>query len=281
MNAERIKSIEIVWEQHFKFLAAFCGTVFLIVATWAVISWKAHDDKRQQIYDDLGDAAKNLKTISQNVVDGTAQIAPTLKGLQADESEVKDLIAALNNETVQSGASLRERLITVDGFIAKLGGVADEGKHQLKQNGDSVNKTIEESTKAVASLNKTITDADTTFTRLGNDGSLLLETANPRVRDILDHADAMIIDADGRIKAFEPIQSNLTGITSDFNRMTTDSANKLHSILYPEPVKGFWPNVKRAVGYVLTPALEGTRIYFQLKSLPVRITQPVPIFKTP
>jgi hypothetical protein len=268
--SERIKLIQINLEQHFKFLASLCGVVFLIVATWAAVSFKTNDDKRQAIYDDLGKAAKNLNDISENVKSGTAQIAPTLKGLQEDEGQIRDLISSLNNETVQTGASLRARLTTVDTLIVKLGGIADEGRTQLRQNGDAV-------ALAIGGLNTAIKDADTRVTKLLENGSLLLETANPRVANLLDHTDAVIVDADGAIKEFKPVATNLSGFTFDLHRMSTDSADKWHSILFPPPVKGFWPNVKRAAGFLLTPAIEGTRLYFTVKSLPVRITQPVPI----
>jgi hypothetical protein len=107
----------------------------------------------------------------------------------------------------------------------------------------------------------------------------MIETANPKLQAALDNMNTVIVDADGTIKAYQPVGVNLAGITDDFHKMTTDSKNKLHEILYPPPVKGFWPNAKRIATYLYRPAFDGVRLYYTLQSLPVRLTEPIPIGK--
>jgi len=134
---------------------------------------------------------------------------------------------------------LGARLQTLDSVLLSLRGVTDETRLQVKQNGDAAAKTL-------ASLNQTITDVDTRFSKVLDDGTLMLETANPKLQALLEHADNVIVDADGTIKSFQPITTNLTGITADFNAMTTDSKNKLHEILFPAPKHG-WARVGKCL----------------------------------
>jgi len=168
---------------------------------------------------------------------------------------------------------LTARLVTLDTVLVSVRGVSDEARVQVKHNGD-------EATKTLASLNRTISDVDTRFSKILDDGALMLETANPKLQELLDHTSAVMIDADGTIKSFQPVGVNLAGITADFNAMTTDSRNKLHEILFPAPKHG-WARVGQVATYLLRPVFEGARLYFQLTALPVRITQPVPLPKAP
>lgn len=127
---------------------------------------------------------------------------------------------------------LTARLVTLDGVLVSVRGISDEARVQVKQNGDKTAQTID-------SLNLFVKDSGARITKLLDDGSLMIETASPKLQDVLAHLDAVVVTANGTIEAYKPVAANLTGITSDFNAMTTDRKNKLHEILYPTPVKGF------------------------------------------
>jgi uncharacterized protein YoxC len=279
MNQERLKQISIGWRDPLYTLALALGcvclgaiTVVVIVGAFylipAIKDWRHANTATTKVYEEgLG----SVTDAAQNVKDATAQVAPTLKGLQAVEKETQGYVADLRTQTLTLTNGLDARLQTLDTLLVSVRGVADEARVQLKQNGEEARKTL-------ASLNRTITDVDTRFSKILDDGSLMLETANPKLQELLDHANAVMIDADGTIKSFQPVGVNLAGITSDFNAMTTDSKNKLHEILFPAPKHG-WARVGQVATYLLRPIFEGARLYFQLTALPVRITQPIPLGK--
>jgi hypothetical protein len=203
-------------------------------------------------------------------------VKPLMESLTAELLELKTQTAGIGETREQltgllsdARGELKPLLASLRGVTEEVMGVATETRTQIKQNGDEVTKTV-------ASLNRTITDLDTKVSKIFDDGTLMLETSNPKIQAILDNANAAIIDTDGRIKAFEPIQTNLAGITSDFNAMTTDSKKKLQEIFWP-PAKHGWARVGQVATYFLTPMFEGSRLYFSIKALPVRVTQPIPI----
>lgn len=272
MNAERFKSALIATHEPLKTLALLCGVTFLVVATWAAIRYTANDSRRQAVYDDIGEAAKNLKTLTANLGEGVAEVKPTLQRTQALEAELSGLTSDLRGHTATLMRGVDGRLQTVDTLLRGLTGVSDEASRQVKANGDA-------SAVLLASLNRTITDVDTRFSKLLDDGSLMLETANPKLLALLEHADAVVVTADGTIAAYKPVAEHLNGVAVNAEAMTADSRQKLHEVLWPPKVQGFWPNIRRTASWLLTPAMDGARIYFQLHSLPVRIIQPIPMLR--
>lgn len=280
MNQERreaLKQWSIGWRDPLYTLALVLGCVCLLAITVVVIvaaiyavpaikQWQHANAATTQVYE------AGLIEAIDNVKNGTAEVAPTLKGLQRIENEATGYVADLRRDTKIITSALNARMQTLDTLLVSVRGVSDEARIQVKQNGDATAETVK-------SLNVAVNDIRTSVTRLLDDGSLMIETANPKLQNLLDNLNTVVIDADGTIKAYQPVGVNLAGITSDFNAMTTDSKNKLHEILYPAPVKGFWPNVRRYASYLYRPVFDGVRLYYTLQSLPVRLTEPIPLRK--
>lgn len=260
-------------------LLLWLAVVALCITVYALWTWRNAENvvgaTSAEVQGTLKELRGVIKTVNEKLdaID-TPEVNQRVKDLGMSQAELDRLLVSVRKQSEWVTMAATARINQLGDNLTSLKAVTDETRAQIKQNGDEAAKTL-------ASLNRTITDVDTRFSKILEDGSLMLETANPKLQELLTRADAVMIDTDGTIKSFQPITTNLAGITADFNAMTMDSRNKLHSILFPEPVKGFWPNVKRVATFLLTPAMEGARIYFQLHALPVKITQPVPILKAP
>lgn len=255
-----------------------------VVGFNAFRTYSAHENDRQsRIYDPAARIMAHLEKASEGIENGSGQIAPTLLAGQKGLSEVQQAVSDLRSDSSKLVGSLLARMETLDSVIV-------EGRAQLKQNGDAVHATILSVTGLVDDQKIKIGNAEVALTRAANGLSTMIETDNPKIASILDHADTLMVSADGTVKAFTGLVgertvtkrsdgtdlisgTGLTGIAENFNGMTLDSRNKLHSILYPDPAKGFWGKTKRVFSYVLNPVLQGGQIYFKLTSLPVRITE--------
>jgi hypothetical protein len=287
MNQERLKQWSIGWRDPLYTLALALGCVCLLAITVVVIvgafyaipaikDWRHASAATTKVYEEgLG----SVTDAAQNVKAATAEVAPTLKGLQADEAEVKEYVVALRGQTQTLTAGL-------NGVLSSVRTVSDEARAQLKQNGDEAARTLASARTAIDDTDVLIKNTDREATRLLSASALIIETANPKLQALLAHADTVIVDADGTIKAYQPAGDKLTsvlghfeGVSAHLENMSADSDKKWHSILFPAPVKGFWPNVGRVLQFVYKPVFDGVNLYFRLSALPVRVTQPIPILK--
>jgi len=258
---------------------AYFGLAVLVgvMLIWALWSWKHTNDmvgatnaKLLSVIDEGHDLVSDVR-VKLNQIDAD-KINQRLDDLGASQQQLTGLISDVRLSQKRITDSSVARIDQLAENLSSVKGATDEARLQLKQTGDGA-------AKALASVDTTIKDVDSRVVKLLDDGSLLIETSNPKLQTLLDRFNTIAVDADGTIKAYQPVGVNLSGITEDFHAMTTDSKNKLHEVLYPAPVKGFWPNVKRIGGYLYRPAFDGLRIYYTLHSLPVRVTQPIPIGK--
>ena len=247
-----------------------------LMLIWALWSWRqtnlmvgATNAKIDGLLDRLGNKIEVLDTERVNAL--LEKASSRIDDLGKTQEQLTGLIADTRGNTNRLTNAAMARINELSENLSSLKGITDEARVQVKQNGDATAKTV-------ASLDTFIKDTDTRISKLLDDGSLMIETANPKLQDLLAHADAVVVTADGTIKAYEPVGVNLAGITSDLNAMTTDSKNKLHEILWPAPKHG-WARAGQLATYLLRPVFEGARVYYTLSALPVRITQPIPILK--
>lgn len=284
ITQERLKQWSIGWRDPLYTLLLFLGCIAALALTVAVVigviylipalkDWQHANAATTVMYE------KGLGTVveaAESIKAGALEVAPTLQGLQGVEKESKEFIADMRIETRGLMRGVDARLLTLDTLLVSFRGVSEEGRSQVKQNGDQIARTLKSAEATIDDVGVLIKNTDREATRMIQAGTLMIETANPRLQELLAHADNVIITADGTIKAYEPVGVNLAGITSDFNAMTTDSKNKLHELLYPVPKHG-WARAGQVATYALKPIWDGVRLYYSLTSLPVRLTQPIPL----
>ena len=270
---ERIKQIAIALRDPFYTLALFLGCVCLSAITVVVIvaaiyaipainEWRHANTATTKVYE------SGLVEAIENVKNGTAEVAPTLRGLQAVELEAQNYVADMRRETRTMSLAFQARLQTFDSVLVSLRGVGDEARLQVKRNGDATTRTI-------TAVELSVSDLTDHATKLMDDGSLILETANPKLQAALDRLDHVILTADGTIEAYKPVGVNLAGITDDLHGMSSDSRRKLNEVLFP-PRKTGWARVGQVLQYVYRPAFDGINLYYRLSALPVRLTDPIP-----
>lgn len=255
---------------------ALAGLVALMLI-WALWSFRNAQNVVGATQSQVKQSGEELSALIKEGRDTVAEVRGKVKALDVERLNKRlDDLGDSQKEFTRLIADTRlneTRMIDrLDANLISVKGLTDEARVQVKQNGDKA-------TEALGSLDALIKTADTKVSKLADDGSLLIETTNDELQVLLDNLQALTVSADGTIKAYQPVGVNLAGVTEDLRRMTSDSAAKWHSILFPDPVKGFWPNLRRAASYAYRPAFDGIRLYYTLKSLPVRITQPIPVIK--
>lgn len=254
MNQERLKQIAIGWRDPLYTFAIFLGCICILIITVVVIvaaiylvpaikDWRAASTATTKVYEaGLG----SVTDAAQNVKDATAQVAPTLKGLQAVEKETQEYVSDLRGQTRILTHGLEARLQTLDTLLVSVRGVSDEARVQLKQNGDKATELLE-------GANMVTRTADAQIIQLGNDGSKLLRTADSRLAKVLDDFDVVIVGPDGLeglVKKGNYIANETGKTTHNVNLLTSDIQAKTHSLLFPTPDKGFTGFVKK---YILRP----------------------------
>jgi hypothetical protein len=273
-HLETSKERAIVWREWGYFVAII---VFIAFGIYGLHAWTesnkvvgAINSRAGKSFDRL-DAMIDTFNAKLAAID-TSKIGPLLEsgttvldGLKADEGQLAGLISDMRGEVVPLFASVR--------------GAIDEAHAQVKQNGDESAKTLASVRTAVDDTDVLIKNTDREATRILREGALMIETTNPKLQDLLAHTDNVVITADGTIKAYQPVGEKLASTLGHLDNMAADSDKRWHSILFPPPVKGFWPNVKRTVGFVYRPMFDGAALYFRLSSIPIRVTQPIPIGK--
>ena len=278
MDQERFKQWSIGWRDPLYTFALFLGCVCLLTVTVVVIvgafyvipaikDWRHASNATTKVYEsgltDVQEAAKSIR-------ESMTEVTPTLRGLQGDEAELQEYIKDLRGHTALLTQSIDGRLQTFDEVLIGLRQVSDETRSQIKQNGDATAANLISLKTTLDDAGVLIRNTDREVTRILQDGALILETANPKIKELLDHADNLVVDTDGTIRAYQPIGENLS-------RMTKDSADKWHNLLFPASVKGFWPNVRRITSYAWKPVFDGARLYYTIHSLPIHITRPISI----
>src|SRR5262249_15157541 len=209
----------------------------------------------------------------------TSKVNQRREDLGESQRHLNDILAQSQTDIHREFLDLHATHGVLNAQIAKIGGVTDEVRHQIQQNGDAVHTVVLSADRLINDQQVQIRNAETALTRAAEGLSTTIETTNPKIARILDHLDTVTIDADGTIKKLQPIEDHLSGVAANFEAMSLDSRNKLHELFYPAPVHGVWPNLKRTFSYIATPIFEGTRLYFQLhslSSLPVRLVAPIP-----
>lgn len=238
-------------------LLAFMGVC--LVGIVAILAYKSHEDERQEhLYKPLQEAvanfketSANLKLITENAAKGTAKIEPAIQALTDGLVEVKGAVADSRAHLATITASVDGRLHQLDGFIDKLGFVADEARAQVKQNGD-------ESVRTIASLNTFVQHRDTEITALTAQGMLMVKTANEKTSRLLDDFDVVVIgDPDhpddslrGLVKKGNTAMADANGMLHNGNLLTADIQKKGHELLYPIPERGFKGFMKK---FILRP----------------------------
>jgi hypothetical protein len=288
MDKEKWKIEAIFIGRWFQTIILGLVIVLLVMGIWTLWSWRGANNmvgatqaKLDVLIGETGGLVAELRAKVKEVDAGKLNaIGDGLKARVDDAGKMQEQLtgfiadARLQGDDVTKAAVARMNQLGQN--LGSLQALTDEGRAQLKQGGDALTKTVLSVDRLVADNTPHVTNASAALERGMNGLATIIQTSDPRVAELLGQLKTVLISADGTVKSFTPVGNNLAGITDDFHSMTTDSKNKLHSIFYPEPVKGFWPNVKRVASFVITPAFEGTRLYFSLRALPVKVTQPIP-----
>ena len=222
--------------------------------------------KANVVLDDFAGLIKSMKAKLdevdvKNVNAVTEEGAARLRDLHEQQAALTVLINTGTNELRAISRGAQANLVSSKGLI-------DEGTKQVKANGDNLAKTILRADKLLADNTPQITDATTALARGMNGLATTIETSQPQVAEILSNLKAVTVDANGMIRAYTPIGTNLAGATDDFHKMTSDSQAYLHTLMFPPKVSGFWPNVWRGVKFVLQPAYDIGKLYFLIKRVP-------------
>src|SRR5262245_32658797 len=265
------------WGDFAKFGVWCLVGINLILLAWGLWGWRNSSNVVGATNAKLATTLDRLNE-KLDVLD-TSKVNQRLEDLGESQRHLNDILAQSQTDIHREFLDLHATHGVLNAQIAKFGGVTDEARHQIQQNGDAVHTVVLSTDRLVNDQQVQIRNAEQALTRAAEGLSTAIETTNPKIAKILDHLDTVTIDADGTVKGLQPIEQHLAGITANFEAMSLDSRNKLHELFYPAPVHGFWPNVRRTFSYVATPLFEGTRLYFQLhslSSLPVRLVAPIP-----
>lgn len=275
METRKQKTI-LLRNKTYTVISIIVGLILSVMLVWGLWSWRAANDmsgtvsaKLNSLLDKVDSKSDKLDTIldtlnervdeiGKGAADSLKETPETMRELRATIVEARQQLKA-SGDAVARLASLAEREIAARS--QDVGRLVNEGERQIKANGDN-------SAAAIESLNTFIKETNTQTTRILETGAQLIETANPKLVTLLDHADAVTVSLDGTIKAYTPVGVNLAGITDDLHGVTTDGRAFVHKALFPPPVKGFWPNVWRGFKYVLTPAYDAARFYFIVRKAP-------------
>lgn len=296
MNLERTKTFLIFLREAPK-TAAWYGlglicvsfAIFILVlaglAVWhlpSVANSYAHAMEAQAkqieqntITTDVGEGVRTLMTKlntgadefiegSRAFKDASVALGPQLQSItdNANEGfdEVTGLVADARRDSLPAfNASLASVTSVIDEARPNIVGASEQLKTGMTSLADAA-RVIDESIKDP----KVKTFVDEAMAR-GKSILINLDTAT---------SDVTFITADGR-----KVTTHAIGISANFEAMTLDSRNKLHDVLYPAKAKGFWPRTGQILRYIWEPVSEGLGIYYRLRTLPIRITEPIPLFK--
>lgn len=257
-----------------------------LMLIWALWSWRAASNmvgatnaKLNTFMDKATDKLDRLDGIAESGNQVLVEAKGAVRDLRTTEAEVTGLVADVRREVVGLSTGAQDGMRQLNSTLAAGRGVLLQGETTLRHTDVSLNgqpgglipsltHTVLTADKLVADASPRVTNAAAALERGMNGLATIIETASPKVADVLDDLKAVTIDADGMIKAYTPIGVNLSGATEDFHKATSDSQAYLHDLLFPPPVKGFWPRLGRAFKYALTPALDAGKLYFLIKRVP-------------
>lgn len=190
----------------------------------------------------------------QRLKDVEDQIIPVANNLAALESHLDREVAA----TMQTA---RTQVGTIAPVMEELRRFTADTNYRVNSK-DGLIATV---TASASELTAAASKAGLAIETLSADGSALVRATTRDVDALLTSGQTLIMDLDGTVKATKPVVDNLAGVTEDFHGVTTDGRNYLHSLLFPPPVHGFWPNVWRVFKFVITPAYDLGRLYYVLR----------------
>lgn len=220
----------------------------------------------------------DVKGVNDLVVEARETVrkgGETFDGLRPVEKAASDTIATVGRQTATTMQVARQQIATIGPAVNELRQFTADTNRTV----NSAGGLIPMATASIAGFGAVASKAGIAVESLSGDGHALLTATTPRVEALLASGQDLIVESTGRVRELGPIEANLAGVSDDLHRITKDSADKYHSILFPPPVHGVWPHIRQVGEYLIKPVIEGTRIYFQLTALPVRITQPIPILK--
>lgn len=209
----------------------------------------------------------------------TQHLPKIVDNADAGITDIRAIIQQSNTDIHRTLAQLDSGLGEVTGLVSDLRRDSPAG---------SIKRLVD---NAEPHLTQSLANVETATGSLAESARVLDEAIkDPKIRrfvdDAMKHGDSILGNFDTvsgdltlTTKEINSVTTHLDSVAANFEAMTTDSKNKLHEVLYPAPVRGFWPKVGRILKFVYQPAYDGIRIYYTLRALPVRVTEPIPLLK--
>lgn len=288
MNAERMKSLLIASYTPARALLLWSAVILVAVLTSLIVwyapglfnavthSFKASAKQSEDVTGKLASASTRLDNIAAMV---EARVDPILDNLESGTGDLKSATESVKTRVPE--------------IISSFTGIGTEGAAliaDIRQNNPatSARRLIDEARPNIVGASEQL---KTGMTSLADAARVIDESIkDPKVKTFVDEAmargksilinldtatsDVTFITADGR-----KVTTHAIGISANFEAMTADSKLKLHQVLFPEKAKGFWPRTGQILRYIWQPVSEGLRVYYELRELPVRITQPIPLLR--
>ena len=136
--------------------------------------------------------------------------------------------------------------------VQQTGTLVTAVAHNLDTVGDSVKTVASSLSETATAATGTLQSATATVDSL----RVGLAPLYPASSAFLSHSDAAMTDLDARIRAFAPLETNLTDVVGNVKVITSDFHVWSHPFLNPEPCEDFkcrfkrtgWPLIKDALG---------------------------------
>lgn len=280
MNLERFKVWTIVPREPLKLLMFLAGTVTLCCIAFAAYQgalwltearhetaarWKQVETATGLLethmpawVQSIDKTLSNLESTSRNANDATADIKDRTPEIISSFTGVGKEGAGLIADIRRDNPATSARQL-IDEAKPNIVGASEQLKTGMTSLADAA-RVIDESIKDP----KVKTFVDEAMAR----GKSILINLDTATRDVT------FITADGR-----KVTTHAIGISANFEAMTADSKLKLHQVLFPEKAKGFWPRTGQILRYIWEPVSEGLGVYYRLRTLPIRITEPIPLLR--
>src|SRR5262245_20726393 len=180
----------------------------LVLLSWRISGWLNSSSVVEQTN---AEQSTTLDRINERLdVLDTNKVNQRLEDLGESQRHLNDILAQSQTDIHREFLDLHATHGVLNAQIAKFGGVSDEVRHQIQQNGDAVHTVVLSADRLINDQQVRIRNAETALTRAAEGLSTTIETTNPKIARILDHLDTVTIDADGTIKKLQPIEDHLS-----------------------------------------------------------------------
>jgi len=226
------------YEQYAKFgIYALCALFLIIV----IVEMLVVSPKINRAAEDWSRASKATADayegqILQSATKLTAVLDQAGPELLQGARNFNALSAGLSREVPPTIASINSLARTLD---ARTDGLMAEGQLQIKQSGDAVAKLIGDSDETLLGMQPNLIAGSEAFARMMKDGSVLIESANPRINALLENASHAIVTLDTVGQHATLVVDDLHASGQNFAKITTDLYDYEHGLTHPVTPKGF------------------------------------------